>query len=121
MNMIFHGLNFLLAQSSPPTALAPNPIGAQIKMLAPLFIVMVIMWVLMIAPQRKKQKELENTLKTLRAGDRIVSTSGIIGVVLSVKDRSISVRSADTKLELLKSSVAEVTERGGGETSEAKT
>ena len=58
-------------------------------------------------------------LKALRAGDKIVTTSGIIGVVLSIKDRSVSLRSADTKLEILKSAVAEVTERSG-ESSETK-
>ena len=58
-------------------------------------------------------------LKALRAGDKIVTTSGIIGVVLSIKDKSVSIRSADTKLEILKSAVAEVTERGG-ESSETK-
>ena len=105
-----HGLNFLLAQT---TTTAPNPTGAEIKLLAPLVIMMVIMWVLMIAPQRKKQKELEATLKTLKVGDKIVTSSGIIGLVLSVKDKSIAIRSAETKLEVLKSSVAEVTERSG--------
>jgi preprotein translocase subunit YajC len=79
----------------------------------------VIMWVLMIAPQRKKAKEQDLMLKALRAGDKIVTSSGIIGVVLSIRDKSLSIRSADTKLEILKSAVAEVTERGG-DSSETK-
>ena len=52
-------------------------------------------------------------LKTLKPGDKIVTTSGIIGVVLTIKDKTVSLRSADTKLEVLKSAVAEVTERSG--------
>jgi preprotein translocase YajC subunit len=52
-------------------------------------------------------------------GDKIVTSSGIIGVVLSIKDRTVSIRSADTKLEILKTSVAEGTERSG-ETSDSK-
>jgi preprotein translocase subunit YajC len=82
-------------------------------------IFVVILWVLMIAPQRKKAKELEATLKALKAGDKIVTSSGIIGVVLSIKDRTVSIRSAETKLEVLKTSVAEVTDRAG-EASESK-
>lgn len=108
--MTIHGLNYLLAQQ---TQLAPNPTGSEIKVFAPLVLFMIIMWVLMIAPQRKKQKELDATLKSLKAGDKIVTTSGIIAVILSVKDKSLSIRSADTKLEVLKSAVAEVSERGG--------
>jgi preprotein translocase subunit YajC len=114
--MTIHGLKFLLADQ---TVMAPNQTGAQIKFFATMVIFMVILWMLMIAPQRKKAKELEATLKTLKTGDKIVTTSGIIGVVLSIKDRTVSIRSAETKLEILKSSVAEVTDRAG-ETSESK-
>jgi len=82
-------------------------------------IFMVSLWMLMIAPQRKKAKQLEATLKSLKAGDKIVTASGIIGVVISIKDRTVSIRSAETKLEVLKTSVAEVTDRAG-ETTELK-
>ncbi len=114
--MTTHGLKLLLADQ---TALAPNQTGAQIKFFATMVIFMVILWMLMIAPQRKKAKELEATLKSLKAGDKIVTSSGIVGVILSIKDRTLSIRSAETKLEVLKSSVAEVTDRTG-ETSESK-
>ena len=114
--MTTHGLKFLLADQ---TVLAPNQTGAQIKFFAYMVMFVVILYMLMIAPQRKKAKELEATLKALKAGDKIVTTSGIIGVVLSIKDRTVSIRSAETKLEILKSAVVEVTDRVG-ETSEAK-
>ena len=114
--MTMHGLNCLLADQ---TVMAPNRTGDQIKFFATMMVFMVVLWVLMIAPQRKKAKELEATLKSLKTGDKIVTSSGIIGVVLSIKDKTVSIRSAETKLEILKSSVAEVTERSG-EPSESK-
>jgi preprotein translocase subunit YajC len=114
--MMIHGLSFLVADATP---VAPDQTGAQIKFFATMIIFVVILWVLMIAPQRKKTKELEATLKSLKMGDKIVTSSGIVGVVLSIKDKTVSIRSADTKLEILKSSVAEVTERSGDST-EAK-
>jgi preprotein translocase subunit YajC len=107
--MTTHALKFLLADQT----------GAQIKFFATMVIFMVILWMLMIAPQRKKAKQLEATLKSLKAGDKIVTASGIIGVVISIKDRTVSIRSAETKLEVLKTSVAEVTDRAG-ETTELK-
>jgi preprotein translocase subunit YajC len=100
----------LLAQQP---ALAPDATGAQIKFLGMMAVFVIMMWVLMIAPQRKKAKQLEAMLKALKPGDKIVTTSGIIGVVISIKERSLSLRSADTKMEVLKSAVAEVTERAG--------
>ena len=111
-----NGLSPLLAQQPP---LAPDQTGAQIKFLAMMAIFVVMMWVLMIAPQRKKTKQLEAMLKTLKPGDKIITASGIVGVVISIKERTVSIRSADTKIELLKSSVAEVSERSG-ESSESK-
>jgi preprotein translocase subunit YajC len=84
-----------------------------IKSVGLMCVVMVAMYILLIAPQRKKAKELEVTLKSLKAGDKVVTSSGILGIVLSLKDKTLSIRSADTKLEILKSSVLEVLERGG--------
>lgn len=115
--MTIEGLKVLLADVQPATA--PDQTGAQIKFFATMVIFVVILWVLMIAPQRKKAKELEATLKSLKAGDKIVTSSGIVGMVLSIKDKTVSIRSADTKLEVLKTSVTEVTDRSG-ETSESK-
>jgi preprotein translocase subunit YajC len=107
--MTLNGLHVLLAQQT----LQPDPTAQGFKMIGMMVIFVFIMWVLMIAPQRKKAKEQDLMLKALRAGDKVVTASGIIGVVLSIKDRSVSIRSADTKLEILKSAVAEVTEHGG--------
>ena len=107
------------AAADPSAPMAQNPVGGMIKSFGLMGIFVVGMWLLLIAPQRKKAKELEATLKSLKSGDKVVTSSGILGVVLSIKDRTLSIRSADTKLEILKSSVLEVIERGG-EPSESK-
>jgi preprotein translocase subunit YajC len=124
--MRFFVLFLLLGQQSlmardaaTPQPMQQDPVGSMIKTLGLMGIFMVGMWILLIAPQRKKAKELEATIKSLKSGDKIVTNSGILGVVLSIKDKTLSIRSADTKLEILKSSVLEVLERGG-EPSESK-
>lgn len=113
--MTLNGFNVLLAQQG---AGAQDP-NAAIKLLGYMAIFMVIMYLMMIAPQRKKAKQQEAMLKDLRSGDKVVTVSGIVGVVVNVKERNVSIRSADTKLEVLKSAIAEVTEKGG-ESSETK-
>jgi preprotein translocase subunit YajC len=130
MKMRFIVLLLLLAQQSlwardatapaaPGQQTVPDPRGAFINQMMLMGIVVLAMWLLLFAPQRKKAKELESTQKNLKAGDKIVTNSGILGVVLNIKDKSLSIRSADTKLEILKSSVLEVLERSG-EPSESK-
>jgi preprotein translocase subunit YajC len=116
--MILNGVNFLLAADTPMTS-EQNPTGQMIKTVAMLVFFAIMMYLMLIAPQRKKTKELDLLLKALRPGDKVVTASGIIGVVLSIRDKSVSIRSAETKLEILKSAVAEVTERSN-EASETK-
>ena len=79
-----------------------------------MFVLMgVIFYFLLIRPQRTRAKQQEELLKALKSGDKIVTASGIIGVVISVKDKTVSIRSSDAKLEILKSAVSEITERAG--------
>ena len=73
------------------------------------------MYFLMFRPQQKKARQHAEMLKTIKNGDRVVTTSGILGTIIGIKDKSVSIRSADTKLEVLKSSIAEVTERASAE------
>ena len=75
--------------------------------------IFIIFYLLMIRPQSKKAKELAAKLSSLKPGDKIITSSGIVGTVVAIKDRTISLRSADTKLEILKSAVSDITERSG--------
>jgi preprotein translocase subunit YajC len=75
----------------------------------------VAMYLLMFRPQQKKAREHAEMLKTIRNGDKIVTSGGVVGVIISVKDKSVSIRSADSKLEVLKSAISEVVEKSAGE------
>lgn len=112
--MNLSGLNVLLAEGAPGpgTTLAPDPTGANIKFFLMLGVMFVVMWFMFIQPQRKREKELKSMLGALKVGDKIVTTSGIIGVVLTLKDKAVTIRSSETKLEILKSSISQVTAPG---------
>ncbi len=81
--------------------------------LVPILLMFVVFYFILIRPQQRKAKEHAELLKTLKPGDKILTSGGILGVVVSVKDKSVSIRSADTKLEVLKSAVTEITEKAG--------
>jgi len=70
--------------------------------------IMVVMGYLLIPPGRQSQRDQavseQPKLERLKPGDKTYPNSGIIGIVVSVKDKSIAIRSADTKLEILRSS-----------------
>lgn len=72
------------------------------------------MYFLMIAPQRKKQKEHEKMLAALQSGDEIVTTGGIYGVITNVKEDRFVVRIGDdTKVEVGKGFVQTVVRKDG--------
>ena len=79
----------------------------------PFILMIVVFYFILIRPQQKKTKQHQELLKQIKAGDKVVTSSGIIGTVIAVKERSVSLRSADTKLEVLKSAIGEVTDRSG--------
>jgi len=82
--------------------------------LVPLVLIVVVFYFALMRPQQKKQREQQELLKSVKAGDRIVTASGIVGTVVTVKDKSITIRSADSKFEVTKTAIAEITERSGG-------
>src|SRR5262245_58740354 len=86
-----------------------NPTGQLIRNLTPMILIGVVFYLFMIRPQQKKQKEHMNLISGIKPGDKIVTTGGIIGVVLTVKEKSVTIRSTDTKLEITKSAIGDVT------------
>jgi len=118
-DMTFSALNTLLAQGTTPNQPAPPTAQGLEQLLKgplPMLVLMVVVfYFILIRPQQKKTKEHDQLLKTLKPKDKVVTSGGVMGIVVSVQEKTITIRSADTKLEVLKSAVAEITERAAGE------
>jgi len=99
------------APASPAQGLFGNPF---------IFIVLMIvmMYFLLFRPQSQQRKQQVKLQDSLKSGDKVVTASGIVGVVISVKDRTVTVRSMDAKMEVTKASVTEILERSGEEKTE---
>jgi preprotein translocase subunit YajC len=76
-------------------------------------LMIVMMYFMMIRPQSQRAKQQAKLMESLKSGDKVVTASGIIAVIVTVKDKTVSIRSADAKMEVTKSSVVEILERGG--------
>lgn len=79
----------------------------------PLILVVVIMYFMSIRPQQQRAKQLAKLLSTVKAGDKVVTSGGIVGVVLTVKEKIVSLRSADAKMEITKASITEIVQGDG--------
>ena len=65
-----------------------------------------IMWLFMIRPQRKQQKELEKFRSELKKGDKVITAGGIYGTVAEIEERTILLKvDGDVKLRVDKSSI----------------
>src|SRR5688572_23709930 len=108
--MIWNTTSALIAMGAPPQpGQEAPPFYVQIF---PFVLMLIVFYFILIRPQQKKAKEHQELLKGLRSGDKVLTTAGIVGTVISVKEKSVTLRSADTKIEILKSAVAEISERG---------
>ncbi len=75
--------------------------------LVPMILIIGVFYMLLIRPQQKRQRELQQTISELKAGDRVVTTGGIIGTITTVRDTSFLIRSADKSiLEIARSAIA---------------
>ena len=81
--------------------------------LMPILLIILVFYFLIIRPQQKRQRQLQETIANLKIGDRIVTTGGVIGVITTVRDTSFLIRSADKSiLEIARSAVAGIDEEG---------
>ena len=109
MRMSIHNALLALGAPAQPGQQQP-PVWTS---MVPLVLLIVVFYFILIRPQQKKQKEHAQMLKSIRAGDKIVTTGGVVATVVTVKEKTLSIRSADAKFEITKGAIAEITERSG--------
>lgn len=88
---------------------SPEAGGSPVAMLVWIGLLFALMYLMLIRPQRKKQKEHDKLLTELKKGDKVVTTGGLFGHIFAIDDdRNIIVLKINdtTKLEFLKSSIA---------------
>ena len=88
---------------------SPDSQGSGWAGMIPFILIIVIIYFLMIRPQNKKAKEHQKMLTELKKGDRVVTIGGVYGNIVEVKEKTFIMKiSANTDIEVLKSSVAEI-------------
>jgi len=87
------------------------PGGTSLLGLAPLLFIFAIFYFLLIMPQQRKQKKWQLMLSELKNGDRIVTSGGLRGTIISLKDDALTLRVPpdNLKLEISRSAVISVT------------
>ncbi len=85
-----------------------SPLGGLWSFL-PIILIFPIFYFLVIMPQQKQRKKHQAMLNDLKSGDRVVTTSGIIGTIVSVdKDAIVLQVAPNVKIRMVKGSVSEL-------------
>ncbi len=97
--------NFVFAQGSQPV----SPGSGMFTSFFPLILIFVIFYFLLIRPQQKKMRQHQKVLQEVKKGDRILTNGGIYGKIVNLKGNILEVKIVEeTKIELVRSAVAEV-------------
>lgn len=82
--------------------------------LIPFVVIFAIFYLLIIMPARKKQKQHQSMITSLKGGERVITAGGIYGTVTRVlDDRFVIQVDGNTKIEITKGSISTVLEVGG--------
>jgi preprotein translocase subunit YajC len=102
-------LNGFFAQAAAPQSVPSSSPQQPVWMtFAPMALLIVVFYFILIRPQQQRAKQQAKLIAELKSGDKVVTSSGIVGVVITVKDRTVSIRSMDAKMEVTKASVTEI-------------
>ncbi|MEG1993602.1 MAG: preprotein translocase subunit YajC [Oscillospiraceae bacterium] len=89
------------------TAQAPSPKSAALMNIVLLVVMFAVVYFFMIRPQKKKDKELQQMRSKLEIGDEVITTGGIIGRVVSIKDDTVVVETGTdrSKIRFLRNAI----------------
>ena len=102
-----------IAMATPPATEGGEAAGGGAFQFMPIIFMVAIFYFIMIRPQQRREKERKAMIAAIKSGERVVLSSGIIGEVATVKEKTVIVRIAEnTKIEVLKTAVAQIIEKG---------
>ena len=97
----------ILAQATPAAQPRPDPLGGTNMMVWMVF-AFVLIYFMTIRPQSKRQKQLQAQIASLKTGDKVVTSGGILGLVANIQDGPTLTLKIAVKIEVEKSAVSTV-------------
>jgi preprotein translocase subunit YajC len=81
--------------------MSAEQIAATVASFLPMILLFVIMYVILILPQRRKEKKNKEMLNALKVGEEVVTIGGIMGKVINIKDDEVTIESGVMKTKIL--------------------
>ena len=91
----------------------PGGLSAQLLQIAPILLMVVLFYFMLIRPQQKRAKEHQTMLSNLKRGDSVVLSSGMLGKIVRVEDKEVGVEIAQgVTVKVVKGMISEVRTKG---------
>ncbi|WP_425995802.1 preprotein translocase subunit YajC [Caulobacter sp. DWR1-3-2b1] len=91
----------------------PGGLNAQLMQIAPIILMVVLFYFMLIRPQQKRAKEHKVMLGNLKRGDNVVLSSGMLGKIVRVEDKEVGVEIAQgVTVKVVKGMITEVRTKG---------
>ena len=91
--------------------------GAMLSLVVPLAIFFLLMYFMIMRPQKKEQQRIKSMLAAMEVGDTVVTTSGFYGVLINITDEDVIVEfgnNRNCRIPMRKSAIAEVEKASDG-------
>ena len=103
--------NFLIMMSQAAATTTDPATGGVLgilTMIIPLALMILIFWLLIIRPEKKRSREMQDMINSLQVADEVVTNGGIIGLVVSISKDTVLIETGSdrTKIRVLKSAIA---------------
>lgn len=115
-DFLFFGPPEAAAPQTTTGAAATTASGSIWSLLFPFILIFGLMYFLIIMPQKRQEKKHRDMLSKLKKDDKIMTSSGIIGKIVSINNDYVRIRTADkTELDITKSSIAAILSKSNKE------
>ena len=91
--------------------------GAMLSLVLPLAVIFLLMYFMIMRPQKKEQQRVKNMLAAMEVGDTVVTTSGFYGVLINITEEDVIVEfgnNRNCRIPMRKSAIAEVEKASDG-------
>jgi len=92
------------------TTTADSGLSGMLSMALPLVLMFGLMWLLMIRPQKKKEKALKDLISSMAVGDHVLTIGGVVGRVVNIRDDEVTISTsvANTLITFKKTAISTV-------------
>jgi len=114
-------IEMLAMAGQTPPGTEQDPRAGMIQMIGMFAVLGLMFYFMLLRPQQKQRKQQDQLMKNLKTGDKILMSSGIIGMIANVKEKTLMVKIADNvKVEVLRTAVSTVLQKADGDVETSK-